>query len=817
MLEVLQNNKEAIKLAELAALIHDLDKMEPEFIADYTFHSLGYLFEQDKNKDNYKKYINKAKTVPIIKQERLKKYGLENMKIELKGIDSKFVFSKILHQNLKNMNIDLLSAFIYHHDNDPQENIPLIGQLVHAGLCGADGIDSELDKNAKMIQNDTPFKIDSPFGIQDKTWSSQLEQIISEIQNNSNKNDLKELMKNSLGATQYPCNDVTLWDHSYSVASMSKSILVKILLEYASKEFSTENQYMLPLRSGKGEDNKTDFTFLKVSIDRSYLLSRGQKTGDIWGISEQVEDLQDYIKYYIENELLIGNETYVDENKQLFLIPKLGTWKQKSKNVFDDDIQEKFELEIREKITNKIEEWLIAEDCNEFPFSIEFANYANSENEKNVSKRILIRSKQLLSSQSECKQSVKCLLELKSSAHLAKCEVCGIRSGKNGICKSCETRRSDAKTDMRRNSKRTNATSNLQRLINKKVENKLVLISASFDLSKLYNGTIFDKVEISKGKTKSPSLGRLNRSYETLKEFFENFQNVEVTKIAKKGYYPITTSPQRMEFVVAGKVADEVISKLYEEYQKNFGKFRDVLPINIGAIFFYSKFPLYAVLEAEQNMRISFKTKSRKWDSENKIFDSAKFAKIGDSASYAKWNIDTKLSDGRDDTFHKLDFNTTMQEGCLDFVLIDSAAKRHKFTNKGLEHHICGVRKSYPTSVISDFERIWSLVDGLEKNQISIIENLICERIQSWGDKFTNQDEVFKKFCDSVIMSPNAFGKKVKENNNSSEKDYYKYLKERVDSSNSEDSNKNLIVRAATNGLLLDVIDLFIHLENKKS
>ncbi len=806
MLEIIQKNKEAIKLAELAALIHDLDKMEPEFLDNPVFHTAA------------KESKNSGKTVSEIKKERWNKY--------FKGFDTEIRLNDIDLKNIKSItgvshnevNTGFLSSpFVYHHENDEKNTVyDLVGLIVQGGVCGADGIDSELDKNAKMPQEGKPFKIDSPFGIQDKTWSSQLDQIISEIQNKSNKKDLKELMKNSLGATQYPCNDVTLWDHSYSVASMSKSILVKILLEYASKEFSTENQYMLPLRSGKGEDNKTDFTFLKVSIDRSYLLSRGQKTGDIWGISEQVEDLQDYIKHYVENEFLIGNETYVDEDKQLFLIPKLGTWKQNSKNVFDDDIQENFESEIREKITNKIEEWLIAEDCNEFPFSIEFANYANSEDEKNVSKRILTRSKQLLSSQSECKQSVKCLLELKSSAHLAKCEVCGIRSGKNGICKSCETRRSDAKTDMRRNSKRTNATSNLQRLINKKVENKLVLLSASFDLSKLYNGTIFEKVEISKEETKNPSLGRLNRSYETLKEFFENFQNVEVTKIAKKGYYPITTSPQRMEFVVAGKVADEVISKLYEEYQKNFGKFRDVLPLNIGAIFFYSKFPLYAVLEAEQNMRISFKTKSRKWDSENKIFDSAKFAKIGDSASYAKWNIDTKLSDGRDDTFHKLDFNTTMQEGCLDFVLIDSAAKRHKFTEKGLEHHICGVRKSYPLSVISDFERIWSLVDGLEKNQISIIENLICERIQSW-DKFHNQDEVFRKFSESVIMSPNAFGKKVKENNNSSEKDYYKYLKERVDSSNSEDSNKNLIVRAATNGLLLDVIDLFIHLENKKS
>jgi len=812
VLEILEKNRRAIKLAELAAFIHDLDKMEKDFLKDSESHSCSELYT------DYK-YIDTEKTFPLVKKKKIQSYGLSNIELELTDFNYEFVYSKLLKKNIENGNIDLLSAFIYHHDNDPQENIPIVGQIVHPALCGADGIDSELDKNAiKEQDDDQPFNIDTSFGIKSHVWNSDLHKVIIKLKNNCSIYDLKSLFKNALGETRYPCNDVTLWDHSYSVAGMTKAILVKILLEYNSKIFSKEKLYMLPLRSGKGNDNRTDFTFVKVSIDRSFLLSRGQKAGDIWGISEQVENLQNEIKRVVEDGLLIGNETYSDEDKQLFLIPKLGTWKIDNKNIFAEDIQENFEREVKEKLTVKIENWLISNNCHEFPFAIDFANYVDSEKEKNVSKRILNRSKKLFSSRPECKQAKNCLLQLKNmmKQNTGRCEVCGVRSAKQKeqLCQRCIDRRSNPESNRNRNSRKKNSTSDLSKLINKKEENKLVLISASFDLSKLYDGTIFDKVKIGKEK-KNPSLGRLNRSYETLKNFFMDFQEKEVTRIAEYGFFPITTSPQRMEFVIAGKRGDEIISSLYKAYQKNFGKFRDVLPLNIGAIYFYSKFPLYAVLEAEQNMRESFKTKIRKWESEKRIKDPAKFSKIGDSAGYAVWDIDKKLSDGTADEFHKLNFNSEMSEGCFDFVLIDSAAKRHKFTKNKLDHHIFGMRKSYPLSVISDFNRIWTLISKLEKNQISIIENQIYEKIQTWGDKFTNRDDVFRNFCKSVVMSPNAFGKKNTKEPYSLHNSYYPKLLEDHTQIDEKNSNKNLIIRSAQNGLLLDVIDLYIHLENK--
>jgi hypothetical protein len=420
LLQILRENKEAIKLVELGALLHDLDKLEKEFLLNSSSHSLDSLYEKHKYKD-------KNDTVPVRKRRKWDEYKI----LFNKTVSFPYPFENIDSDKIPltgNKTITIEQAFVYHHDNDPQEAMPLLGQIVHPALCGADGIDSELDKD-KAVEDENHKKamaIYSPFG--------KLEMLIDNFRHNapqsSDMDTIKEIFSHALGETRFPCNDVTLWAHSYSVA-----IINKILLEYPQHPFNTGDKYKLPSRTPKGNGNPVDFTFFKVSFDRDYLLARAQKAGDICGIDAQVNEMQDKVRNIVENNILVGNEVYRDEENQVFLIPKLATWFENGKSILSEDLHQRFEKEIQAELEKDISSLLSMDNCHEFPFGIQFVNTEESDkkladNAKTVTKRLLARSSWIMKEKTDCCQSVAALLSMKPeiSENIGRCEVCGVRT-----------------------------------------------------------------------------------------------------------------------------------------------------------------------------------------------------------------------------------------------------------------------------------------------------------------------------------------------------------------------------------------------------
>ena len=731
----------------------------------------------------------------------------------------------------------------------------MLSHLIHAGLGGCDGIDSELDKDFAELEQTEPFIIDTPFGFETVKWKGNLADAIGILntcfsdfsseplkKRNAVMKELKDIYGTALGENSYPCNDVTIWAHSYSVAAMTKSLLAKVIIE--SGTINNGAPYKLPKRLRKDEKvkgkNTTDFTFVKVVFDREYLWSTSQKAGDVIGIADQVLKLQEAIRSFVECELLVGNEVYRDQEQQIFLIPRLGTWlDEHGKPVLDESLHAEFEQNIEDALYACISKHAHDIGCPEIPFGVAFASLEQQAGES-VSDRILSRSASLLREETHCRQKTD-ITDVAESGK-GRCVVCRFRivgtsreQREAHICPSCHARRTDEEVSKRRNIPWEHITSDLQKLIPKNSEeNRLALVSLFFDLRPLNDGSVFNKVEGEKKEKpvhKNSSPGRLHRSWEALRLFLSDCRSI-VYKECESLLFPITleASPDRMEFIIRGAKADQVISAIYNEYEKRFGKFRDCLPFSVGCVFFYRKFPLYVVMDAVRGMRNSFSSKRTATlvvkdsgcdDSGEVILSLLEEDQdvLGQPASWTKWRIDSKLSNKtQTDTYHcrfgdellkdiAPGHRVEVSEGYFDFILADSSQTRHAFSASSRSHHILGKRPLYPVSVIPDFERLWCLLKKLNTNQVSSIEGFLVDKMMAWGDYWTNDPDAARGFCRLILFSPNAFGKRKKD------KTYALLDSASNEPPLPENCDKQILENAAYNGLLLDVIDFYKHLQ----
>jgi hypothetical protein len=903
LLSILDKNREAILLAELGALLHDADK------ATYRWFLLNPALHDLKPKIRADQTITKSvKEIKLTRWSELLPTGLDK-EISF-SIEGGLSFPGSTVKKIENSRIS--SPFVYHHHND-QGEFPLLGIIVNPGGCGADGIDSELDKDGGIEQKgilaiDTPFgykfatlkKYESngvdPLKVEAKFKNEQdvaaVENEITDLESNIKEiceiNDwwkrllkAEKFLKNYLGATNTPLNDVTLWAHGYSVATLAKATLVKIIIESAH----SGGKYNIPQRLDrrKPEDaeelkdtpDTTDFTFLRIYFDRYYLLSRAQRALDVLAANHAIETLQERMRSFISTGLLVGNEVYHDEEMQVFCIPRLATRENRKDNL--SDLHSQFTKEVEYRCRLKIEEILKSRDrdLHELPFEISFAK---DEEDVNVSQRILKRSAQIMKEPPDLRQSSALLADIKPGANTGqgRCEVCGLRfvtvkdetakdkpkkDKDDRLCEVCAKRRSDAGKERAEGSKKcAYLTSDLAQCLPSDAtraegENKLVLISLRFDISAIRDGNIFEATTVKKNADKprkNPSPGRLYRCWETLREFtgflFEEKTGANGEKSApilaltdNRPVFRVIQSPKSLQFVASARHAAEIVDKINDEYEKQFGKFRAVLPMSIGCVFFHDKFPLYVVLEAAKLMKgpLSAGDFKRKKDPEvwsieigGTIADKSEYRAItlktdregyfGGPAAPVTWQVPRLLSDGRKDDFHprfklsnallpkhvddlaKKD-SIYVRDGRFDFIFLDSAVRRFDILPHGIRNHAYGERPSYPLSAWRNFQRLRALLRMLSDTQIKHIEQALTDKMHAWREQWRAgstpkpwENTVIKRFCEMALFAPNAFGAKKFSDESSPDR-----LK---------DGDPELLTNAAVNGMLLDAIDFYVRL-----
>jgi hypothetical protein len=128
---------------------------------------------------------------------------------------------------------------------------------------------------------------------------------LQKIRNNIHES-VKTAFLKGLGDTRRSGNDVTLWDHSYSVASLYKSAIVKNIYE---------NNWTEPY--------KIKWKIIGIQYDKLGLIEKAHKLADIAGYKKLTEDVDEKIKKTIEEEIPLGNEVYRDETGIYFTGPDI--------------------------------------------------------------------------------------------------------------------------------------------------------------------------------------------------------------------------------------------------------------------------------------------------------------------------------------------------------------------------------------------------------------------------------------------------------------------------------------------------------------
>lgn len=116
----------------------------------------------------------------------------------------------------------------------------------------------------------------------------------------------EDAFRQALGETRRAANDVTLWDHAYSVASLYKAALAQKVVE------------------GPWPDpNLVGWRFLRVGVDGLGFFGQAHHVTDILGRRQAIVDALDGVRQALEVEFPVGNEVYRDENGSVFVMPGL--------------------------------------------------------------------------------------------------------------------------------------------------------------------------------------------------------------------------------------------------------------------------------------------------------------------------------------------------------------------------------------------------------------------------------------------------------------------------------------------------------------
>ncbi len=133
-------------------------------------------------------------------------------------------------------------------------------------------------------------------------------------------NEFSEAYRVTVGDTQRPVNDVTLWDAISLASALFKSALAKMILEGWTEPININTKDVL-----------IAWKILRVNFDPLSIMAKGVKIGDILGYRKAIEDSSSECKKIIEIKYCLGNEIYHDETGLYFSFPDvdavtLGFW-----------------------------------------------------------------------------------------------------------------------------------------------------------------------------------------------------------------------------------------------------------------------------------------------------------------------------------------------------------------------------------------------------------------------------------------------------------------------------------------------------------
>ncbi len=450
LLNDIKDNQMAILIGEIGALLHDIGKCHPDFVKKNSIEKIGSF-----------KHTNVGS---FLEAELVQQIKDEKFKIEISGKKT-----------------DIYSLITEHHNQNTKNELVKL-------IKSCDSLDSADDKG--IVRRKQPVSntmIATPFGFEeeridldcmDKRKDALLQSLdnlfVEYLKKNMSLecfregilNVLQEYFPHALGETRIPANDVTLWHHSYSTASLFKSCLASLVF----------NGIPSNIRQIK-------WRLLGICWNGVAFIQKAKKVGDIKSRTSIIDKLKAGIRNKMEVEYPVGNAVYEDINGLYFTFPDID----KSNNLAKEICQEILPL-VQSNTENEL--WPF--------FSLSNANRSLTTISKEIKERegylktskmspvIFVRDKSEPTPLSDSPS----LPELKEDEEI--CPACRFRTKTEDeeVCKTCFSRRQGRLDEwLKKRDKETIWT------YESTDENgRIALLTLRFDLSRWFDGRWFKTV-----------------------------------------------------------------------------------------------------------------------------------------------------------------------------------------------------------------------------------------------------------------------------------------------------------------------------------
>ncbi|AZR74756.1 CRISPR-associated protein Csx11 [Anoxybacter fermentans] len=466
MLKKIKEEQPQILTGEIGALLHDIGKCHPDFI---------WKNSREGGKDFQHGKIDKFLKFELVDLLRHRKFSFGS----------------------KEKLSDIYSVITEHH-NDSYSN-----DLINL-VRNCDQLDSADDKGVvRKEQSINSIIISTPFGypkeIVDlnglKSRLSELEErligilkdyIASRISLREFRklimDNLKVTFSHALGETRIPANDVTLWDHSYSTASLFKSVLCYIVL--------SEDSDLKGLK----------WRIFGVCWDGLGFIEKGRKIADILTRRQIIKDIKEKLKEMFEVEYPVGNAVYEDINGIYFTFPALEESKavRLARECASVGLKEIFQISDQEiwpfftlsrasrSLTILGRELKFASEKRNIP-KMSPTLFVKGEESRESKQELIDYSLEILLKQEEiCKENENC------KKYCDICPICKIRSKdhKKEMCIKCNERRKGRLNSWLEN--RIDRTIWTDEVAD--INNRVALLTLSFNLDKWLDGKLVETI-----------------------------------------------------------------------------------------------------------------------------------------------------------------------------------------------------------------------------------------------------------------------------------------------------------------------------------
>jgi hypothetical protein len=495
----LKDNRKALWLAELGAWLHNIGKLSTAFQKDF------------------------------------ERQGAKGVDLHPKGIVGRFekryegdqaIFSA--WKNVWAQQISLpppfqdrsdyqLGDFIELHDGNLRGlTSSALTEMLHACHEAASGSEKDIKSPEKPAKGSA--YLSSPFGY---TWPIRPDAVDAErdatllpevlkLDRSGFLHAAQPVMSTSVADTQWPVNDISLWDFSSSVAAFFKAALAKCILEGE-----------WPGKLGLAE--RFAWRLLRVGINGPEFYGRVARLPDLLIRRELMRQLLDRTRDVLENELFLANEIYRDEHGSVFLAPALKNNESGAslRDAIQHDLKAAWKETGIEDVVPRLELGSVVAEGTFAP------------REKHRSRDLLVGKALALGR--DLFQGPKPLLNDHlmvagwwAGRHADICPVCGLRpqgSGGQKVCDTCEDRREPRSRAWF--SERLDTTIWLEEVADR--NGRIAVICGRFQLENWLAAA-----PEAWGDKLPASFARIRRVWETTRRFWEQIQD-KAKKVVPKG------------------------------------------------------------------------------------------------------------------------------------------------------------------------------------------------------------------------------------------------------------------------------------------